>query len=508
MELHVCIPSKSLPNKSHFMKRVFSLFQKHWLFLIILGLSLFFRLYRLDELTTFGGDQGQDFLVVYDMVVHHKLTLIGIKTSIAGFFQGPIYLYMLFPAFWLMNLNPLAGPLSAVFISIITLIILYFVSNTFFSQRVALIGSALFAVSPQFIRYGNTPLYQHFLPLFILLSIYTYLRLLRKRDIWLSFILGLTVGLGMELHFLNVTLALAFIIILFFKRFSFTLLITYLGGLLVGLSPTVTFELRHNFLNTRLFLQYFQLQQSTQNTTNFLTVIQQWIKGASAFLGGDDPIFGAILLLFAIVAIFRGLSGKNSSFSHIRLFTIVSMVILLIMSFIVSGSQAHYLLPLWVVMLIVVPLVFKRLYNSKKLFLFFVILLLGVNILTSARNLFLDHGYDMPKGWTMKKAIRAGDIISRDAKTHPNFNVAFLLDGNTRTYPIRYVLASKGIKPQSAESYPASDYLYVISRGRSEDLLSSQVWEITSLSPFTIGERWNLDEGIYLYRIERNKKPT
>ena len=156
--------------------KTFAIFLKnHYLFFLILALALFLRVYRLEYLTTFGGDQGQDFLVVRDMVLFHKWTLLGIKTSIAPFFQGPIYLYMLYPFFVLFNLQPIAGAVAAVVISTITLVLLYVTVNKYFSQKAALLSSLLFATSPGFIMYGRTPLYQHILPLFIVFSMYFFL---------------------------------------------------------------------------------------------------------------------------------------------------------------------------------------------------------------------------------------------------------------------------------------------------------------------------------------------
>lgn len=138
--------------------------KKHSLFLLIFLIGFSLRAYRLDFLTTFEHDQGIDFSTVRGMIVTHHLTLIGIKTSLAEFFQGPLYLYMLLPFFWIMNMNLLAGPVAAVTISLTTICLIYAISIKFSTVRAGNIGAALFAVSPQFIQYGNTPLYQQRTP--------------------------------------------------------------------------------------------------------------------------------------------------------------------------------------------------------------------------------------------------------------------------------------------------------------------------------------------------------
>ena len=209
-----------------------ALLKNYYQFLIVLFLAIFLRVYRLNELTTFGGDQGMDFLKVREMVLYHKWTLIGLKTSIAPFFQGPLYLYMLYPFFLILGLNPIAGPIAAVFVSTATIILLYITVRKYFSLKFALLSSMLFAVSPELIIYGSTPLYQNFLPFFIVLAVYLFFT--EKKNIFVGFLMGLSIGLGMELHFLNISLGLAlFIYLLIFERHKLDVILAYVAGVLV-----------------------------------------------------------------------------------------------------------------------------------------------------------------------------------------------------------------------------------------------------------------------------------
>ena len=59
----------------------------HLPFLIICLVAFFLRFHRISILTTFGRDQGIDFLTVKEMIVDHKLTLLGINVSIADFLR-------------------------------------------------------------------------------------------------------------------------------------------------------------------------------------------------------------------------------------------------------------------------------------------------------------------------------------------------------------------------------------------------------------------------------------
>jgi uncharacterized membrane protein len=78
---------------------------------------------------------------------------------------------MLAPLFYLLNFNPLAGAYTALIVSLFTLAVLYYVAYKFFGKLAAVFSALLFAVSPELVTYGNTPLYQHFAIVFMLLAL-------------------------------------------------------------------------------------------------------------------------------------------------------------------------------------------------------------------------------------------------------------------------------------------------------------------------------------------------
>ncbi len=483
-------------RKHSLLTKIVSLFKNNFLFVLVLVLAIFLRVFRLSELTTFGGDQGQDFLVVKDMVLYHKWTLLGIKTSVYSFFQGPMYLYMLFPFFVLFNLNPISGAIAAVFYSVITLIFLYILVNKYFSKRVAVLSSLLFAVSGELIIYGNTPLYQHFLPLVIILSI--YLLLVKKKNTFISIVLGLSIGLGIELHLLNLSLLIAvFFYLVFIEKSKLKNILSFIVGFIVGLAPTIIFELRHDFLNTRFLLNYQPKEEFKILVPNF---INQWIKGSAIFLGGNSIIIGIIILVFIFCFLFTKQKHPNLIILK-RLLIILSFVsLLLCLGF--SAYEPHYLLPIWITLLILIPAAIENIFN-KKIGSLLIFVLILFNLAFSVGRFNNNHGYSMPDGWNLKKIDIAGKIISKDSLNHPNFNVASLLDSVMRAFPIRYVVEVNGSMPESVESYPSNNYLYVVSRYNHNDMFEVTTWEVTSFYPFEIGKTWDLNDGIYLYRLDR-----
>ena len=481
-------------------QKIFSNFvnfiKNNLILILILALAFFLRIYRIDELTTFGGDQGQDFLVVKNMVLYHKWTLLGIKTSGYSFFQGPVYLYMIYPFFVLFNLNPISGAIAAVFYSILTIIILYFLCVRFFSKRIAIISSLLFAVSGELIIFGNTPLYQHFLPLFIVISIYLFL--IEDKNHFLYLLLGLSIGIGIELHLLNVTLFVALIVYLMvYEKNKLRNIFGYITGVILGLSPTIAFELRHDFLNTKYFLN-FEPQNKIQIT--FFGIIREWFKGFMIYFGGNSVFLGISILLISLFIFFKKYQSKN--FIKLKRLSIILIIVSILLSIFFSIFGQHYLIPFWLILLIIIPLGLENIFGKKVSTVIFTVLVI-VNLMFSIGRLNYNHGYSMPEGWTLKKIVSTSKIISQDSLDHPNFNVAALLDAVTRAYPLRYAVEVYGITPESVENYPSNNYLYVVTNYNQEKMFEITTWEVTSFKPFEIGKTWDLQDGIYLYRLDR-----
>jgi 4-amino-4-deoxy-L-arabinose transferase-like glycosyltransferase len=476
--------------------------KKHYIFLIIFFVTAFLRLYRLDYLTTFGRDQGIDFLTIRDIIVNHKLTLIGIKVSLADFFQGPVYLYLLTPLFYSFKLNPLAGAITAVIISLLTITTLYYIVLKIFNMRAANLAAIFFAVSPQLVMFGNTPLYQNFTPLFILLGIwFLYKALIGKiktsKQYFYMFLTGFFIGIGLELHFLVISLALALIIylILFTKNFL-KLLIFYFFGLIIAASPTIIFELKHNFLNIHLLINY--LSGREQNHLSFLSI---WLERLNFFTFNDYNFLIIVPLLFGIYLLLTKVKNLSNNFLFFKKISLITMIIIFIFAIKLSAFGTHYFLPLLMLLLIIIPAVLS-LIKSERFTNLICIFFLGANFVITIFQLNNNHGYFMPDGWSLNKIEQTSKIISVSVGSHPNFNVASLLDGDTRTYPVRYMLTVAGSPSEDFTTYPSNNYLYVTGRDKKQ-IINSDVWEISSLRPFKVEQEWDMGDGIILFLLAR-----
>ena len=233
----------------------------------------------------FGPEQGRDLLVVKDIVLNHKLTLIGSKTDISGIYHGPIFYYLSIIPFVLSHGDPLFISFFFILINSTTVFPLYFIGKKLRSKRVGFLAAALFVVSFDAIAYArwlsNPPLSIPFVA-FAMYFLVDFLKGRKKSLIWFSIFIGLL----NQAEFLNIlfyTFILLGIIIVFFDRFRKVSPVFLLlnGGIILFLSigTFILFDLRHQFLITHSILHLLAGQAGVHSS--FIHAIQ---KSVSVFL--------------------------------------------------------------------------------------------------------------------------------------------------------------------------------------------------------------------------------
>src|SRR3989338_2720467 len=90
-----------------------------YLCLIIL-LASFIRFYRFYDLAIFLADQASDSLKVLAMT-RGRFTLLGPISSVGGFYNGPIVYYLMFPFYWVLKGNMIAGTVFQSTLSVATI---------------------------------------------------------------------------------------------------------------------------------------------------------------------------------------------------------------------------------------------------------------------------------------------------------------------------------------------------------------------------------------------------
>ncbi len=281
------------------------------LLILILLLAAFFRLYRINEYMEFLGDEGRDVIVARD-IIHGQFTLLGPRSSAGDFYMGPFYYYLIAPFLLFANFDPVGPAIMVALFGVLSVFLIYYVGKKLFNLETALFAAALYSVSPLVLAYSHSSWNPDILPFFSLLLIYTTYYAVKNQKGWRHYMLiGIILGLCLQLHYLSLFLAVVIFVYLFIAEFtqlnviarrndeaipsstglprslsvarndkksrkrleggrlqqsgshdSFKvvevlkkyLIITV--GAIISLSPFILFEFRHDFLNTRGILVF------------------------------------------------------------------------------------------------------------------------------------------------------------------------------------------------------------------------------------------------------------
>lgn len=223
---------------------------------LIVALGAFLRFYKIKDYIVFLGDEGRDGLVVYN-ILHGHITLLGPTASVGGFFLGPVYYYFMAPFLLLFNYDPVGPAIMVVLFGLATIYLVYRVGKEFFGSKAGLIASLLYSVSGVVVSFSRSSWNPNVMPFFSLLTLFVLYKAELKNNLKLFSITGFLFGITMQLHYLATFLG----VIIFFYLLSSSLyfhrtrdlikkyFLMFLG-FLVGFSPFLLFELRHNFTNT------------------------------------------------------------------------------------------------------------------------------------------------------------------------------------------------------------------------------------------------------------------
>src|SRR3989338_710163 len=95
--------------------------------IIIILFAAYLRFYRFSEFVTFLGDQGRDAIIVKRIITLEHFPAIGPPSSLGQIYLGPFYYYLIAPFLLFFNFNPVGPAFGAALLSLIGIIISYFI---------------------------------------------------------------------------------------------------------------------------------------------------------------------------------------------------------------------------------------------------------------------------------------------------------------------------------------------------------------------------------------------
>jgi DNA-dependent RNA polymerase auxiliary subunit epsilon len=237
--------------------------KKYLLLIIIFLIFCFLRFYQIEKRITFSWDQEQFSYQIKEIIVNHKLTLLGPRVNNdTGFFLAPYFTYLLLPFYLLTNIHPNALMYFVIFFNVLFFLVAFKIITKIFSFWQSIFFLFLWSTNYFFIKYDIIAWNPLLVPLGIIINWLLLYEIYKKNTNRLWLLLGITNGFFINMHFQYIFISFYSLIFLTFyqlkiKKLELKKTLIFLFGFILMFSPLFLFDLRHQFLNTKNFINFF-----------------------------------------------------------------------------------------------------------------------------------------------------------------------------------------------------------------------------------------------------------
>ncbi len=333
-----------------------------FIFSIILGLFLSFRLLNIHTSLEFFNDIGRDFLVMHDWQETGKPPLLGPQTSVLPFNQSAWYFYLLFPFYLALGGSLVSTIYACAFFYVFSFSAIYFCLNRNKNSLLTpfLIFAFLLTIHPQVIIQTRFVWNPSLLPPTLAVATFALLYLREKWNRKVVWLIGFTLALAVSLNYSAAPALLGFFItaVIYWRKRGLLLWVTTLVGLIWWNLPTLFFELRHKFLLTSMMLVRPALPQHRVELSNKLMDLIRYVVAPSQL---SFQIFLLICLMAAALLFVykrKKLTANPELKIGFTLFVVTTLATLLAP----FDIQSHYVFPvltLGAVVIALLPLKFS-----------------------------------------------------------------------------------------------------------------------------------------------------
>lgn len=417
------------------------------LFIFLTFIFLFLRLYHLEESLTVGTDQGMHLLEIYNLFQAKKISLLGPVSSFKvygrNFFFGPATYYLPMPFFALSGWNIFSVSYFTIILQFIAFLILYKSLHTRFSKSsVAMYYALIFTFSPIMVNYARFLWNPNLMASTSVLLLSVLLSLKKRKTGEKRPVLLAGLLLGLGMQF----------------HYSYFLIIILT---LIWLYVVRKFRLINFFFLTTGFVVgflpiiIFELRHNFYNLQTFIqfVVVNLSEDKSMTYAPGYVPEYYALSLLPFVYLLASQLLVKLEKIN--RNFSIL----------LIAGYITYSLL----------------------------------RVLPVPSEGLLSH-----PGWNYHGLRKAKEIIISEDKR--KYNLVDLLTGDVRAMYLRALLTFDGKPPMTVDEYPDSHCLFLYTKEPIEKILKGSLWEMDVIKPLEVRKKWHLQNGIYLYLLEKSKK--
>jgi 4-amino-4-deoxy-L-arabinose transferase-like glycosyltransferase len=477
---------------------------KNKLFILVILLAAFLRLYKLEEFVIFLGDQGRDAIIIKRIITFEHFPAIGPISSVGGVFLGPFYYYLMAPFLLLTKLNPLGLALGSVILSLIGLFFSYLVLAKIKKNlaRFFLILTAFSAVLVSSSRFSWNP---NLLPFFSFFTLYFFYKFFDTKKIIYAFLSGVFYSLSLQLHYLAllIILPLAFFSLfnikkLKFKNFFYGVSSSVLSFVLFS-SPLIIFDLKHNFLNSRNFLKIFTQKDIVSSSSFFSRFGETIVNFFNYTLNLKLNYFVSLTVLAVLLIFFLAQNFyKKKLFFQINFLNF--FLFLIGFSSLNSFRYPHYYGVIYLSFFLILTALMTELFEKKNLFLKAIVLIALIFWIYSN---FSQYPFSQKEGnFQIQRAkLIAQSIVDKNPRSpYQVVPIPYTeMDGH-----IRYFLEVLGKRPLSEESSEQPQELYILCYEKECDALNHPQWQIAAFKNKKVADIWQVDR-VKIYKIIHGK---
>lgn len=370
--------------------------QKHHnlIFLVLISLGgIFLRVFKIGSNYYFTGELGKELLYLRSLSLAHKIPLVGLATSHEWLNYGPIYYWIMLPIFHLFRGDPFILFWTALVVSILGLILGYFVMVKIAGTRLAIFYALILSFSPLIIWLTReSKLHVFFL---ILTPLFMYLLFLvwnggKKWIFWA----GLTFGIMFSFHYSQIPLIGVVILLFYLKKriYKYIHWLVFAAGLVLGNVTLLINDATHGFVMSRdlIFWIPYRILGFTglypKNNLSKVSVVGT-LQSFNEFIGKnifwDQRLWTLGTIIFVVIFIHFVVTKRKSIGKDFLTFYIISSIsFVFLANFIHTEPPIHYFLPVFMI----VPILFA-IYLEKSRFWFFVITpLILVNMISFSHD--------------------------------------------------------------------------------------------------------------------------
>jgi 4-amino-4-deoxy-L-arabinose transferase-like glycosyltransferase len=482
------------------MRRINNIVAKNWILISVILVGIFLRFYRLEGFVTFLGDQGRDAIIIKRILTGEHFPAIGAPTSVGQVYLGPFYYYFIAPWLLLFKFQPIGLAFGVAVFSSLYLLINYLIVKELFDKKIALISTIFLSFSSVLIDFSRFSWNPNLLPLFALLTIYFVIKSLQTNKWYYFILLGAFLSFSIQLHYLALFLippiGILFLSSLYQKSIKqlisqfYNFFISVLSFIIFS-SPLIIFDLRHNFLNSKLFLALFK-----SSGTSFASKINSFFDSFYylnfySFNINLNKIFIYVLLVFLLIILFTLIKKSSNS----KIFLLTFFITILGMSLYSGPKYPHYFGILFPLYFIIISYFLASLNQSSFGKIMIVFFISGYIFLNFQKYYFLRNQPNNQIAHAEKVAQFLNKKIGKE-----KFNFAVQPDGDPEDAYL-YFLELKGKVPLDRKKLEVGNEMFVVC-GNDCDLKNTKSWNINMFGKFKIVNQWKT-EGIKIYKLIR-----